>query len=335
MEATPAVACANKCTFCWRQNSHPVSISWKPYQIDEPQDIFDGMLKAHAQLVKQLKGADVSETNFAEAVEHNLKPKHAALSLVGEPVFYPRINELVDMLHAETISTFLVTNGQFPEALRALKPITQLYLSVDASNAMRWKELDRPLFVDYWERFHECLEIIKQRQLTQRTVCRMTLIKGKNMENVEEYAELFMKAAPGFIELKGVTFAAWDKETTGLSNDDNVPWHEEVMLFARQLEKVMRPHGYEIACVHEHSCSVLLARTDLYKVDGEWHTWIDYDKFAAFPNSPPTEFRVRTPHWALYGSDTQGFNPEHRRHRPPRQTPEEVLQEVERQSLAL
>ena len=42
----------------------------------------------------------------------------AALSLVGEPIMYPQINTLIDMLHSRAISTFLVTNAQFPTAIR-------------------------------------------------------------------------------------------------------------------------------------------------------------------------------------------------------------------------
>ena len=31
---------------------------------------------------------------------------------------YPRINEMVDLLHSKEISSFLVTNAQFPDAIR-------------------------------------------------------------------------------------------------------------------------------------------------------------------------------------------------------------------------
>ena len=40
--------------------------------------------------------------------------RHCALSLVGEPIMYPHINQLCRLLHAKNISTFLVTNAQFP-----------------------------------------------------------------------------------------------------------------------------------------------------------------------------------------------------------------------------
>lgn len=62
-----------------------------------------------------------------ERLSEGLVPRHCALSLVGEPIMYPEINTLVDELHRRRISTFLVTNAQFPERIRMLKPITQVH----------------------------------------------------------------------------------------------------------------------------------------------------------------------------------------------------------------
>ena len=39
---------------------------------------------------------------------------------------YPHINEFVDYLHDKGISTYLVTNAQFPDAIATLPPITQV-----------------------------------------------------------------------------------------------------------------------------------------------------------------------------------------------------------------
>lgn len=74
-----------------------------------------------------------------EKLEEGLSPRHCALSLVGEPIMYPEINALVDELHRRHISTFLVTNAQFPEKIKTLKPITQvssrsLYLNAQCNN---------------------------------------------------------------------------------------------------------------------------------------------------------------------------------------------------------
>ena len=53
-----------------------------------------------------------------ERLAEGKEPKHCALSLVGEPIMYPRINTLVQLLHQRQISTFLVTNAQFPQAIK-------------------------------------------------------------------------------------------------------------------------------------------------------------------------------------------------------------------------
>ena len=54
----------------------------------------------------------------SERFAKGLQPQHCALSLVGEPIMYPEINKFVDLLHRKGISTFLVTNAQFPDAIR-------------------------------------------------------------------------------------------------------------------------------------------------------------------------------------------------------------------------
>jgi tRNA wybutosine-synthesizing protein 1 len=89
--------------------------------------------------------------------------RHCALSLVGEPIMYPHINELIDLLHSKKISSFLVTNAQFPNEIKSLEPVTQLYVSVDAATKESLKKIDRPLFRDFWERFLACLRALKDK----------------------------------------------------------------------------------------------------------------------------------------------------------------------------
>ena len=52
-------------------------------------------------------------------VEHHIH-RIVKLSLVGEPIMYSEISNFVHLLHERGISTFLVTNAQFPKALRYL-----------------------------------------------------------------------------------------------------------------------------------------------------------------------------------------------------------------------
>lgn len=59
---------------------------------------------------------------------------------------------------------------------------------------------------------------------------------------------------------------------------ENVPWHSDVKDFSEAL--ALKSNGeYQVACEHAHSCCVLLAKVDKFKVRGQWFTWIDYEKF--------------------------------------------------------
>jgi tRNA wybutosine-synthesizing protein 1 len=60
---------------------------------------------------------------------------------------------------------------------------------------------------------------------------------------------------------------------------ENVPWHADVKDFAEALAKERGGSEYELACEHAHSCCVLLARATKFKREGQWYTWIDYEKF--------------------------------------------------------
>lgn len=53
-----------------------------------------------------------------EKIREGMEVRHCALSLVGEPIMYPEINKFVELLHSQKISSFLVTNAQFPDAIR-------------------------------------------------------------------------------------------------------------------------------------------------------------------------------------------------------------------------
>jgi hypothetical protein len=67
-----------------------------------------------------------------------------------------------------------------------------------------------------------------------------------------------------------------------------------------------------------HSCSLLIAHKK-YKIDGVWHTWINYPRFHQLatsynPTDPSTHFDsmdyiAPTPDWAVYGHDMKGFDP--------------------------
>ncbi|XP_050340245.1 uncharacterized protein LOC126766532 [Bactrocera neohumeralis] len=309
MELTPSLACANKCIFCWRHHTNPVSTTFR-WKVDEPQVIVDGGIERHVRMINTMRGVPgVSEENLQKA----FTVRHCALSLVGEPIMYPRINEFLHLLHNKKspISSFMVTNAQFPEQLRMLRPVTQLYLSIDAPTSDELKQIDRPLFEDYWERCLSCVDVLRKKKNT-RTVFRLTLVNDMNSVHIANYADLVEKGWPDFIEVKGVTFCG-TSHTNTINMKTHVPRHDEVIQFCAQLcdeiakrkpnyiTKTMneaaaadanaeddaaffvvpaeqRNRPYHIACEHEHSCCVLIA-LDKFYFNNRWNTWIDYARF--------------------------------------------------------
>ncbi|KAH7370385.1 radical SAM superfamily-domain-containing protein [Rhexocercosporidium sp. MPI-PUGE-AT-0058] len=310
METTPSLSCSNKCVFCWRHGTNPVGTTWR-WKVDPPEMIFDGVKAGHYQKIKMMRGVPgVRAERFAEA----MRIRHCALSLVGEPIFYPHINEFTAMLHKEHISSFLVCNAQHPDQLATLKPVTQLYVSIDASNRESLRKIDRPLHRDFWERFNRCLDILRERRFEQRTVFRLTLVKGFNIEDeAEGYAALVEKGLPCFVEIKGVTYCGTSSSAGAGLTMQNVPFYEEVCAFVEALNAALarRGLGYGIAAEHAHSCCILLA-SERFRVEGKWHTRIDYQKFfecleGSETFTPEDYMGPETPEWATWGNG--GFDP--------------------------
>lgn len=312
METTPSLSCSNKCVFCWRHGTNPVGTTWR-WEVDQPDKIVEGALAGHYSKIKQMRGVPgVLMDRFEEA----FKVRHCALSLVGEPIFYPYINEFVKMLHEKDISTFLVCNAQHPDQLRTLNKVTQLYVSIDAPTKQELKTVDRPLFRDYWERLEQCLDILRTVQSHQRTVFRLTLVKGFNMSesDVGGYADLVERGMPSLIEIKGATFCGSSEGNGNPLTMQNIPFYEECVSFVKKLDNELRSRGlqYGLAAEHSHSCCFLIASKKFY-VNDKWCTHIDYDKFFKLWNSNESfdslDYICETPQWAYFGSKEGGFNP--------------------------
>ncbi len=143
------------------------------------------------------------------------------------------MNRFLEICHERGITTFLVTNGTNPDALRALNPLpTQLYVSVTAPNEEVFRRLTLPAYDDAWARLRESLEIV--RGLNTRRVVRHTLVKGWNLGWVDSYAELDLLARPDFVEPKGYVYMGKSRQRLGR---DHVPTHEEIGEFARRLSE--------------------------------------------------------------------------------------------------
>lgn len=261
MQMTTSISCANRCTFCWRGYKAPVSKEWK-WGVDDPVVILEDSLKQHKQLLMGYKGNE-----HAKLYDESTHVRHVALSLTGEPITYPRINEIIQEFHKRRISTFLVSNAQYPDQIKTLIPITQFYLSVDAPNKPLLKHVDVPLFDDYWERMLASLDSLAQRK--DRTVIRLTCIKDVNMCDESGYAELIKRGDPDFIEVKGYMHVGASQLRLAFANQ---PTHQEVREWGMSLLKHLA--DYEYVSQHRPSTVILLAKKRFAK-----RTWIDFDAF--------------------------------------------------------
>jgi tRNA wybutosine-synthesizing protein 1 len=304
MQMTTSISCANRCTFCWRGYKAPVSKEWK-WEVDDPEMIHKGSKEAHHKLLIGFKGSDKANQR-AYTQSNNIK--HVALSLTGEPIFYPKINASIELFNKDGISTFMVTNGQYPEQIKNLKPVTQLYVSIDAPTKEMLKQVDVPLFKDYWERLNLSLDYLKQKK--ERTCVRLTVIKGMNDQHLDKYAELINRGSSDFIEVKAYMHVGPSQQRL---SRDNMPLHEEVVAFSKKLVEFL--DDYEIVSEHIPSRVVMFAKKK-YKVDGVWMTWIDYPKWHELVNSgeefSTEEYRVKTPQVGLSGKGTIDGMPEHK-----------------------
>ncbi len=259
VQMTTSISCANRCTFCWRDYKAPVSKEWK-WDIDEPAGIIDGSIEAHNNLLVGFKG---NRKTIKKLMDESEQPRHVALSLTGEPITYPRFNELCGEFHRRKISTFVVTNAQYPEAIKNLKSCTQLYVSVDAPNIKLLNEVDKPLFPDYWERLQQSLKYMSEKKY--RTAVRLTLVKGVNDSDLEGYRKLIELGDPDFVEVKSYMFVGASRLSM-----KNMPLMPDIRDFSERLAKLLPE--YEIASEHMPSRVVLLAKKSFDK-----KTWIDFE----------------------------------------------------------
>lgn len=202
LQMTPSVQyCNMMCVFCWR--FHTINrVTAYEGEWDRPEEILDGLIKEHRQLLSGFKGNTLTDKKlFKEAME----PKNMAISLDGEPTLYPFLADLIKLARARGMTTFLVTNGTTPKRLQMLidegaQP-TNLYVSLYGPDYETHARICRPLIHDSWIRLNESLRLVPYFDKS-RKVIRLTLVRGYNMMNIEKYAELIKLASPDYVECK-------------------------------------------------------------------------------------------------------------------------------------
>jgi tRNA wybutosine-synthesizing protein 1 len=253
LQMTPSVLhCTMRCSFCWRAQSGDHKLHWEESRLptwDDPEDIIEGCIREQKRIMTGYKAnTKANQKKYLEA----LKPKHAAISLTGEPTLYPHLNDLIRGFHRRGFTTFLVSNGTLPEALFSLsEEPTQLYISVSAHNQKTFNKLCRPHVLDAWKKLNETLSLLPSFKCP--TVIRLTLARNLNLKHPEQYASLIKKANPTYIEPKAYMHVGFSRLRMGYNN---MPTHKEIRGFATELAQEM---GYNILDETPESRVVLLS----------------------------------------------------------------------------
>ncbi|MFP3215256.1 MAG: 4-demethylwyosine synthase TYW1 [Candidatus Micrarchaeota archaeon] len=258
LQSAPTLGCDLACVFCWRIIPEEVGVKWNELNFtewDNPSDIADGLIEAQRKMLTGYKGNDkVDKKRLEEAND----PAHVTFSLTGEPLFYPKMSELIEEFHKRKMSTFLVTNGTLPEALKKLKTLpTQLYVSVQAPNKEVYEKVTRPKVPHAWENFLEFLDVFSK--LNTRRVFRLTLIRGLNLVDAKGYAELIKRGNPDYVEVKGFVFVGGARNPSRGLSYGLMPSKEEIINFAKEIAEAS---GYIFTDYHKPSNVALLSRNE-------------------------------------------------------------------------
>ncbi len=247
VQMTPSLnVCGNRCVWCWRDIDF-TKPKWAG-PVDEPKEIVDGCIKEQVKYLQGFRGNE--KTKGGKFIEAQM-PLHFAISLSGEPTFYPKLPELIKELKKRKITSFLVTNGTNPSMLKKLlkNQPTQLYITLPAPDEETYIKCCNPLVKGEWKKINESLLLLKK---FKRSTIRLTLVKNVNMIKPEKYAELIKKAKPKFVETKAFMWVGHSRQRLELKN---MPLHDEIKEFAKEIAK---HSGYNIIDEKENSRVVLM-----------------------------------------------------------------------------
>jgi len=264
-QMTPSVMwCPNKCVHCWRAIELTLGDELLRYT-NSPRAIIDGCIEAQKKLLqgfkinkhsnkKQLSKAN--QNKYLEAQE----PMQFAISLSGEPTLYGKIGELIEELRKRKKTSFLVTNGLYPEKIKELSKKdqlpTQLYVSVNIPNKKEYQKFHRSSIKNAWNKLNETLKLFAGLKNKTRTIFRINLVRNINMsdKNVKEFAQLVKKASPLFVEVKGYMSVGFARNRLGY---ERMPTHKEILDFSEKLAKLT---NLKILDDHERSCVSVLGK---------------------------------------------------------------------------
>lgn len=239
--------CNLRCQHCWRDiDYNPKNLKF----LDNPKDIVKGFIEEQKKALLGFYGADkIDKTKLEEST----KPKHIALSLTGDTCMYPKLPELIKEIHKQNMTSFLVTNGTFPQMIKRLinhQP-TQLYVTLPAPDEKTYNEICNPLGPGGWKKILESLSLLKH---FKRSVIRLTLAKGLNLKNPEKYAEIFNKNKFDYLEIKSTLPIGGAMYRL---SPEQMPQHKELRKFAKEIEELT---NLKIIDEQERSTVILMSK---------------------------------------------------------------------------
>ncbi len=180
--------------------------SLKNYRIEKE---ISCCIDSRDEIVKLFNLALTTPDEIMQVHGEAMNPNHAAISLDGEPLLYPKIGGLVEEFRNRNMTSFIVTNGTLPEKIESLNSLpSQLYITLPAPNETVYKKVCRPMIKNGWSKISDTLDLVES--LSCRSLVRITAVKNLNFsENyIKDYIKLIEKANPNFFEIKGFTLQA-------------------------------------------------------------------------------------------------------------------------------
>ena len=264
VQFSPTLICNFSCQFCWRVHESdlglrnmyhdydPTNLQKLSEVFDSPKEVIKGILIGQRKIICGYKPY-VDTRKYKEAMD----PKHATLSLTGEPFLYPWIPELIQELREQGMTVFIVTNGSVPEALQSILETkifpTQLYITLPAPGIRNFIRTHRPIEKELaLDKIWETLLTIGK-GVPFRTVARLTVAEGLNLGDPQGYAKMIETMNPSFIEVKGVVHVGAAERRLPRSV---MPSYGRVHSFAQELENLL---DYKIVRKSEISRLVILS----------------------------------------------------------------------------
>jgi wyosine [tRNA(Phe)-imidazoG37] synthetase (radical SAM superfamily) len=184
----------------------PIETSLNSFMLDtEISCCIDSREEIERLIMLELTNPDDIMNAHAEA----MNPNHAAISLDGEPLLYPKLSQYIEEFRNRNMTTFIVTNGTLPKRIEALEHLpSQLYITLPAPNDKVYKKVCRPMIKNGWNEIMKSLDLVQS--FSCRSLIRMTAVKNLNLNDdlIKDYINIIEKSNPNFFEIKGFTLQA-------------------------------------------------------------------------------------------------------------------------------